>query len=86
MGDQSVTDPEEPNFFKNLMISDTSVPFSDYWINIRASSGNNASASTVAARLTIVEGINHAPVFEEELLPLSLDLNSANPYLQYTLP
>ena len=64
----------------------TSVAFSDYWLHFRASSGLNATNTAIAYKLTILEGINYPPKFEDDLKKLSVDLNSANPYLKYALP
>ena len=99
MGDPLITDYEDPDFYKtkdidsselryykNLLIWKTSVPLTNYWIHIQASSGLNATVSSITARLTIVEGINYPPKFDGELTNLRIDLNSANPYLRYSLP
>ena len=58
----------------------------DYWIHIQASSGLNATNSSLTARLSIVEDANHPPMFESELEDLKIDMNSANPYLKYPIP
>ena len=46
----------------------------------------NATSSSITARLTIKEGINHPPMFDGDLKALKIDLNTVYPYLQYTLP
>ena len=58
----------------------------DYWIHIQASSGLNATNSSLTALLSIVEDAKHPPMFKSELEDLEIDMNSANPYLKYTLP
>ena len=58
----------------------------DYWIHIQASSGLNATNSSLTALLSIVEDAKHPPMFKSELEDLEIDMNSANPYLKYPLP
>jgi hypothetical protein len=86
MGDPTELNANNNNYFEKLMIYDTNNIYSNYWVHVRAYQGTNSSAEAIVARVSVSEGQNFAPLFKGDLETQTIDLNSANSFVQYTLP